>query len=281
MTYAYWNLHMEVWSLMEGGRVVDHQERVRLMGCEFRVREGGRQRVLRERGFRRVELHALQGFAPCHVVGEDLLLLIAPVTWKGRGKNEEGAGELHLIQLQEDVRRDRVEEGSAGALPVQLPVKAIPVDLLPTCLRHDRAPVAGLQVGREFASPGSGVRNRDVDLIRALAALVDADGTVRIEDAREVLDREGHSCHGCRILHPFHELRPTKNVHAFVVGEVVERGGKPLEPIRPGILVRYNPYEGGHFVEAETGRPVARAGVVELTPDRKVLAWDLEFLDPS
>ena len=46
--YVYWNLHKKCWSLTVGGKVVAHRKSVQLRGCEFRVRPGGRARVLRE-----------------------------------------------------------------------------------------------------------------------------------------------------------------------------------------------------------------------------------------
>ena len=47
-TYVYWNLHKKCFSLMQRGKVVDHRDKVILKNVEFRVREGGRQRVLQE-----------------------------------------------------------------------------------------------------------------------------------------------------------------------------------------------------------------------------------------
>jgi hypothetical protein len=47
-TYVYWNLHKKCFSLMQQGKVVDHRDMVLIKDAEFRVREGGRQRVLQE-----------------------------------------------------------------------------------------------------------------------------------------------------------------------------------------------------------------------------------------
>ena len=54
-----------------------------------------------------------------------------------------------------------------------------------------------------------------------------------------------------------------KNVHAFVIGEVVqgrEMGGASLT------RVRYNPYASSQFT-TEAGRPVTSATYAKLTPD--------------
>lgn len=57
---VYWNLHKACWSIQsrEGGnrgRVIAHASWVRLEGCEFKVSEAGRQRVLAEK---RKNVHA-------------------------------------------------------------------------------------------------------------------------------------------------------------------------------------------------------------------------------
>jgi hypothetical protein len=54
-TYCYWNLHRGQWSIRYRGKVIDRRPEVTLWGVEFRVGEGGRQRVLRER---RKNVHA-------------------------------------------------------------------------------------------------------------------------------------------------------------------------------------------------------------------------------
>lgn len=48
-TYVYRNLHQKCWSLRERGLVVDHQKILLLHNVEFKVRESGRQRVLRDK----------------------------------------------------------------------------------------------------------------------------------------------------------------------------------------------------------------------------------------
>lgn len=55
MTQVYWNATRGLWSLREGGRVVDHAARLTLRGCTFHVRPGGRDRVRRTG---RKEVHA-------------------------------------------------------------------------------------------------------------------------------------------------------------------------------------------------------------------------------
>lgn len=75
---VYWNLHRACWSIQsrEGltrGRVIAHAAAVGLKGCQFKVSEAGRQRVLREK---RKNVHAF-------VVGE----LIAYRDAEGRTVN--------------------------------------------------------------------------------------------------------------------------------------------------------------------------------------------------
>ncbi|APQ42249.1 hypothetical protein PBI_MRMAGOO_167 [Mycobacterium phage MrMagoo] len=58
--FAYRNLHRDLWSLVarEGenkGKVIGHADGVVLIDAKFTVREGGRQRVIRER---RKNVHA-------------------------------------------------------------------------------------------------------------------------------------------------------------------------------------------------------------------------------
>ncbi len=49
-----------------------------------------------------------------------------------------------------------------------------------------------------------------------------------------------------------------KNVHAYVVGTLIESGGCRLP--EPGwIRVTYNPYKGNYFYEAESGKEVKEA----------------------
>jgi len=54
-TYIYYNLHKKCWSLMQRGKVIGHCEAVVIADAEFRVRQGGRKRVLREK---RKNVHA-------------------------------------------------------------------------------------------------------------------------------------------------------------------------------------------------------------------------------
>lgn len=79
--FVYWNLHRKCWSVkaLEGGhkgRVIAHCDKVRLVGCEFRVSEAGRQRVLREK---KKNVHAgivgrlMQAYGTCtRIVGGKL-----------------------------------------------------------------------------------------------------------------------------------------------------------------------------------------------------------------
>lgn len=48
-TYVYWNLHKLTFSIMQNQKVVGHSNQLYLSDVEFRVREGGRQKVLKDR----------------------------------------------------------------------------------------------------------------------------------------------------------------------------------------------------------------------------------------
>lgn len=54
---VYYNLHKKVWSVKDKktGLVVDHCDEIYLQNCKFIVREGGRQRVIKEQ---RKNVHA-------------------------------------------------------------------------------------------------------------------------------------------------------------------------------------------------------------------------------
>lgn len=57
-TYIYWNLHKDCFSFRKNGLVYEYlknEERAFLVGCEFKVSEKGRQKVLREK---RKNVHA-------------------------------------------------------------------------------------------------------------------------------------------------------------------------------------------------------------------------------
>ena len=54
-SYFYYNLHQSCWSEMLRGKVVAHHQAVELFDVEFRVRQAGRKRVLREK---RKNVHA-------------------------------------------------------------------------------------------------------------------------------------------------------------------------------------------------------------------------------
>lgn len=53
--YVYKNIRTGKYSVMHRGKVIDHVERIMLSNVEFRVREAGRLRVLREK---RKNVHA-------------------------------------------------------------------------------------------------------------------------------------------------------------------------------------------------------------------------------
>ena len=54
-TYVYYNLHKHCWSLMRKGKVIGHCDALVVGNAEFRVRPGGRKRVLEEK---RKNVHA-------------------------------------------------------------------------------------------------------------------------------------------------------------------------------------------------------------------------------
>ena len=53
--YVYWNLHRNCFSVKHKGKVTAHFTHAFLAGCEFKVSQAGRQRVLREK---RKNVHA-------------------------------------------------------------------------------------------------------------------------------------------------------------------------------------------------------------------------------
>ncbi|QSM01188.1 hypothetical protein SEA_NANOSMITE_164 [Mycobacterium phage Nanosmite] len=60
-----------------------------------------------------------------------------------------------------------------------------------------------------------------------------------------------------------------KNVHAGVVGTLVDIDDPCVANVLPGTQARYNPYEAGTFTLGYTGQPVKAAPVVDLAPDGK------------
>jgi len=46
--YVYFNLHKKVWSVRQGGKVVEHTKSIMLKDCKYLVGKAGRERVLRE-----------------------------------------------------------------------------------------------------------------------------------------------------------------------------------------------------------------------------------------
>ena len=47
--YVYFNLHKKVWSIRQGGKVVEHTKNVMLKDVRFLVSKAGREKVLREK----------------------------------------------------------------------------------------------------------------------------------------------------------------------------------------------------------------------------------------
>ncbi len=47
--YVYFNLHKKVWSVRQGGKVIEHSKVVMLKDCRYLVGQAGRQKVLREK----------------------------------------------------------------------------------------------------------------------------------------------------------------------------------------------------------------------------------------
>jgi hypothetical protein len=59
-----------------------------------------------------------------------------------------------------------------------------------------------------------------------------------------------------------------KNVHAYAIGEIVERNGTGYSAHLP--CASYNPYNAGHFVNTATGKRVDRTYQAIFTTDRQV-----------
>ena len=53
--YVYWNLHKDCFSVQHKGKVIKHATEFYGTACEFKVRESGRQKVLKEQ---RKNVHA-------------------------------------------------------------------------------------------------------------------------------------------------------------------------------------------------------------------------------
>lgn len=53
--YVYFNLHKKVWSIRQGGKVVEHTKEIHLKDCKYLVGQAGRQKVLKEK---RKNVHA-------------------------------------------------------------------------------------------------------------------------------------------------------------------------------------------------------------------------------
>lgn len=76
---VYWNLHKNIWSLREKGKVVAHMGAVGLRDVTFRVQPAGRARVIREG---KKNVHAFAHGTYDHGLVHDVLW--AKVAAKGR-----------------------------------------------------------------------------------------------------------------------------------------------------------------------------------------------------
>jgi len=47
--YVYFNIHKNIWSVRQGGKVVEHTKRITLRDARFLVGQAGRQRVIDEK----------------------------------------------------------------------------------------------------------------------------------------------------------------------------------------------------------------------------------------
>ena len=47
--YVYFNLHKKVWSVRQGGKIVEHTDHIKLRDVRFLVSKAGREKVLREK----------------------------------------------------------------------------------------------------------------------------------------------------------------------------------------------------------------------------------------
>ena len=67
-----------------------------------------------------------------------------------------------------------------------------------------------------------------------------------------------------------------KNVHAFVIGDVVRvslDSARRLSGSRP-VPISYNPYRAGYFVRKDNGKKVTRAAYIFMGIDGNVLALE-------
>ena len=83
--YVYFNLHKKVWSVRQGGLVVEHTKNIMLKDCRFLVSEAGRKRVLREK---KKNVHAgVSGYVvdsiPEYKVYSEAKLTYNPYMYKG------------------------------------------------------------------------------------------------------------------------------------------------------------------------------------------------------
>jgi hypothetical protein len=68
-----------------------------------------------------------------------------------------------------------------------------------------------------------------------------------------------------------------KNVHAFVIGNIVSLSSYGKDDVGAGYSyrqVKYNPYKNETFVYADTGEPCLNANIVMMREDRTVWAVD-------
>ena len=64
--YVYFNLHKKVWSVRQGGKVIEHSKVVMLKDCRYLVGQAGRQKVLCEK---KKNVHAgISGYPVDYVV---------------------------------------------------------------------------------------------------------------------------------------------------------------------------------------------------------------------
>lgn len=84
-------------------------------------------------------------------------------------------------------------------------------------------------------------------------------------------------------------IEKQKNVHAFLVGDVIRVEGFTslrgrwidalhcsLPEVKGGTVVTYNPYKYETFVDAETEKPIQSAAMVDMIGNRKCVAWGVK-----
>lgn len=85
-------------------------------------------------------------------------------------------------------------------------------------------------------------------------------------------------------------IEKQKNVHAFLVGEVIRienftsLRGRWVDAIhstftdlpKGGKVITYNPYKFESFVVADTLKPIVKVGMVDMIADRKCIGWGVK-----